>query len=265
MAWAAELLKDDRLCMEVLCQTAGKPLAWVLSHPDGELPQDQFESFVRIVEQVFAGYPLQYLTGRVQFWGMPLEVDEHVLIPRPETEILVQQVLALPLSDEARVLDVGTGSGAIAAALKKERPRWQVEALDISPEALAVARKNFEKLNLSIPLREGDGLAGQKIPWDAIVSNPPYIATSDLDLLPANVRKEPRRALDGGREGLEMIFQLIRQAPGALVRGGHLCLEIGFDQGGKVMAFSRRLGWRRVRIVNDFAGIGRVFIGLWLP
>lgn len=212
-----------------------------------------------------AGYPLQYLTGRVRFWGLPLEVNEHVLIPRPETEILVQELLRLPLPGEARVLDVGTGSGSIAAALKKERPQWRVEAMDVSLSALEVAARNFHALGLGVPVFSGLGLSGVKGRWDALVSNPPYVATEDLDRLPENVQKEPRLALDGGREGLDVLFALIRQAPGLLVRRGVLALEIGADQGGKVLAFSRRLGYRRVRLVNDWADIGRVFIGVWSP
>jgi len=161
------------------------------------------------------------------------------------------------------VLDVGTGSGAIAAALKTERPRWHVEAMDVSPPALEVAGRNFRALHLDVPLFQGQGLAEVSGRWDALVSNPPYIATSDLDRLPENVRKEPRLALDGGREGLDLISALIRQAPGLLERGGVLALEIGADQGGKVLAYSRRRGYRRVRLVNDWADIGRVFIGVW--
>jgi release factor glutamine methyltransferase len=251
--------------MDIAGQVLGRPLAWILAHPETELSEEASNAFTQAVEQVRAGHPLQYLTGRVQFWGLPLEVNEHVLIPRPETELLVQEVLRLPLPAEARVLDVGTGSGAIAASLKTERPGWRVEAMDVSPPALEVAARNLSALHLDVPVFPGEGLSGVKGRRDALVSNPPYIATSDLDRLPENVRKEPRLALDGGREGLDMIFTLIRQAPALLERGGVLALEIGADQGGKVLAFSRRLGYRRVRLVNDWADIGRVFIGVWSP
>jgi release factor glutamine methyltransferase len=251
--------------MDIAGQVLNRPLAWILAHPEAEVPGEAADAFLRTVERVREGHPVQYLTGQVRFWGLPLEVNEHVLIPRPETELLVQEILRLPLPEEARVLDVGTGSGAIAAALKTERPRWHVEAMDVSAAALEVASRNLGALRLDVPLFQGQGPSDLDGRWNALVSNPPYIATPDLDRLPENVRREPRVALDGGREGLDMIFALIRQAPSLLVRGGILGLEIGADQGGKVLAFSRRLGYRRVRLVNDWADIGRVFIGVWSP
>ena len=186
-----------------------------------------------------------------------------MLIPRPETELLVEEILRLPLPENSRILDVGTGSGAIAAALKSNRPDWRVEAGDVSLEALRTAGRNFQNLNLNIPRYCAWGLLGTKGPWTVVVSNPPYIATEDLEGLPPPVQKEPRLALDGGRDGFELISMLIRQTPVFLERDGYLCLEIGFDQAGKVLGLARRLGYRRIRVINDGAGIPRIFIGQW--
>jgi len=190
-------------------------------------------------------------------------VDDSVLIPRPETELMVEEILRLSLPEKPRVLDVGTGSGAIAAALKSNRPDWRIEAGDVSMEALWTAGRNFQNLNLSIPHYCAWGLTGVKGSWTVVVSNPPYIATGDLDGLPPPVQKEPRLELDGGRDGFELIAMLIRKAPHYLTRDGYLCLEIGFDQAGKVLGLARRLGYRRIRVLNDGAGIPRIFIGQW--
>ena len=265
LAWAAERLGGYRSGLDILCHTWGKSAAYVLARTGEPLTPDQGERFLAAVEAVASGHPLQYATGRETFWGLPLEVNEDVLIPRPETELLVEQVLALHLPDDALVLDVGTGSGAIAAALKKERPTWRVLASDTSLPALRTARRNFTALGLAVPLFAAESLPEFHSPWDAIVSNPPYIPTETLHLLPENVRREPMSALDGGREGLEVLFALIRNAQHRLARGGRLVLELGYGQAPRAMTFARRLGYRRVRVVNDYADIGRVLTALWLP
>lgn len=265
LAWAADRLGGYRSGLDVLCHLWNKPAAFVLARGDSPLPPDLADRFLDTVERVAAGHPLQYCTGRETFRGLRVEVNEDVLIPRPETELLVEQVLALPLPDSARVLDVGTGSGAIAAALKHERPTWRVFASDLSLPALRTARRNFASLGLTVPCFAAPDLPEFRHPWDAIVSNPPYIPTEAMHLLPDNVRREPPTALDGGREGLEVLFTLIRGAQRRLVRGGRLVLEMGYGQAPRAMTFARRLGYRRVRVVNDYADIGRVLTALWLP
>ena len=237
----------------------------MLARTHEPIPGDTGERFLAAVDAVASGHPLQYAVGRETFWGLRLEVNEDVLIPRPETELLVEQVLALPLPDDALILDVGTGSGAIAAALKRERPTWRVFASDTSLPALRTARRNFAALGLAIPSFAAESLPEFHAPWDAIVSNPPYIPTEALHLLPENVRREPMSALDGGREGLEVLFTLIRHAQRRLARGGRLVLELGYGQAPRAMTFARRLGYRRVRVVNDYADIGRILTALWLP
>ena len=256
-------MNEPRLSLDIAAEVLKRPLPWLLAHPEEEIAEEEAEAFASAVERIREGHPLQYATGNVRFWDMVFDVGPNVLIPRPETELLVQEILRLPLPMMARVLDVGTGSGAIAAALKKERPLWCVEAMDVSLEALKVAQGNFARLGLCIPVYVGRGLDGLRCCWNAVVSNPPYIATSDLEHLPPPVRKEPRMALDGGKDGLEMIYTLLRRVPDVLARDGFLGLEIGYGQGGKVLAYARRLEYNRVRLLNDWAGITRVFIGQW--
>jgi release factor glutamine methyltransferase len=265
LAWAAGSLGGCRSGLDVLCAAWGKPAPFVLARTDSPLPAEAYDRFCAAVEKVAAGHPLQYATGGETFWGLRLEVNEDVLIPRPETELLVEQVLALPLPDDARILDVGTGSGAIAAALKRERPSWRVFASDLSLPALRTARRNLAAHGLGVPLFAAENLPEFRAPWDAIVSNPPYIPTEALHLLPENVRREPVTALDGGQEGLEVLFALLRGAQRRLARGGRLVLELGYGQAPRAMTFARRLGYRRVRVVNDYADIGRVLTALWLP
>jgi len=181
-----------------------------------------------------------------------------VLVPRPETESLVEA--ALPLPDGARVLDVGTGSGAVALALKHERPALQVTGSDVSEDALAVARANRDRLGLDVELVQADLLDGLGEAWDAILSNPPYIAESDRAGLPRDVRDhEPAGALFGGADGLDVVRELLRQA--AATRAPLLALEVGAGQADIVRELVREAGFHDVGARRDLAGIERVVVG----
>jgi release factor glutamine methyltransferase len=216
-----------------------------------------------------AGEPIAYLTGQREFWSLPLHVNSAVLIPRPETELLVERALALlpgtqAAAGDVRVADLGTGSGAIALALASERPRWALTATDRSEAALTVARGNAAHLHLGhVEFLAGDWfapLAGRR--FEAIVSNPPYVALGDGAL--AALRYEPAGALSPGPTGLEALRYLIAGAPAHLERNGWLLLEHGVDQAAAVAAALVAAGYGRVRCHRDLAGRDRVTEGLWL-
>jgi release factor glutamine methyltransferase len=204
--------------------------------------------------------PVQYILGETEFWSLPLRVTPQVLIPRADTEVLVEEALAR-LDGATRVLDVGTGSGAIAVALAHEVAGLELDALDCSREALAIARENAARNGVAERLHplEGDldKLSGG--PYDMIVSNPPYIPTTDLAQLAPEVRDfEPRLALDGGRDGLEAYRRLAAQAGPMLRPGGWLLVEVGIGQAEEVSALFRAAGLEEIAVRDDYAGIARV-------
>ncbi len=205
--------------------------AGLLAHPERSLTPTQAARYRQLVDDRVSGYPLPHLTGEVEFYDLELEVTPEVLIPRPETELLVELALERgPMS----VIDVGTGSGCIAIALTAHLPEAAVCAIDISPAALAVARRNADRHGLGerIQFMVGDLLDRRPGPVDLIVSNPPYVSADEWASLPASIRNhEPRLALDGGPDGLEVIRRLLSQSQGLLKPGGALLIEIGASQG----------------------------------
>jgi release factor glutamine methyltransferase len=238
--------------------------AWLLGHGGDDLPQPVLQAFDALCAQRRDGVPVAYLLGRTEFYGLPLSITPHVLDPRDDTETLVDWALSLMPADAAQeVIDLGTGSGAIALALQQERPAAQVWALDRSPEALAVAQHNARALKLAVRWQEGDWLsavpAGQR--FDLIVSNPPYIAANDPHM-PA-LRHEPRQALVSGLDGLDDIRTLVDQAPDHLKPGGWLLLEHGHDQSSAVQELLRQAGFVDVQSRPDLAGIPRCTGGRW--
>lgn len=207
------------------------------------------------------GEPIAYLTGRREFWSLDLAVSPATLIPRPETELLVERALArIPVDAAWSLADLGTGSGAIALAIAQERPRCRVIATDISPAALVVARANAARLNLSVDFRLGDWftpLAGEV--FDLVVSNPPYIADGDEHL--AALRHEPVAALAAGADGLDAIRAIVAAAHATLKRGGRLLLEHGHDQGVAVTGLLHQNGYDAVCCYPDLAGHDRISEG----
>ena len=246
----------------LLAHVLGKDRVHLYTHFDQPLEADELASYRALIQRRLAGEPVAYLVGKKEFRSLELAVDARVLVPRPDTEIAVDAALALlPAEGEARVVDVGTGSGAIALALKKERPALEVLAVDRSPDAAAVARANAERLGLAVEIVEGDLLApvAARGPFAAIVSNPPYIPTGEIAGLQAEVRKEPVAALDGGADGLDVIRRLVADAPPLLADGGALVLEVGDGQAAAVVALFAADGrYDAATTTKDLAGIERV-------
>ena len=236
--------------------------AWLLAHDTDALPAGAQARFTALCQRRAAGEPVAYLTGVKEFYGLPLHIDARVLDPRPDTETLVDWALELLASVPApRVLDLGTGSGAIALALQHQRPDAQVSAIDASADALAVAQANAARLALPVRFQHGNWLAGAMGMWDAIVSNPPYIAADDPHL--AALTHEPLQALSSGADGLRDIRSIVAQAPAHLAPGGWLLLEHGWDQAEPVCALLQAAGFVQVQSRKDLAGIGRCSGGQW--
>ena len=209
------------------------------------------------------GEPIAYLVGRRAFWTLELEVGPAVLIPRPETELVVEQALALLPAGPARVADLGTGSGAVALALAAERPRWHVVATDSSADALGVARRNAERLRLGVDFRHGDWTRALRPDesFDLIASNPPYVAAGDPHLVGGDLPWEPRAALVAGADGLDAIRRLAPAAIGHLADGGWLLLEHGATQGDAVRGLLAGIGLHAVRTARDLSGLERLTLG----
>lgn len=237
--------------------------AWLLAHDTDPLPAEAHTRFAALCQRRLASEPVAYLTGRKEFYGLPLQVDARVLDPRPDTETLVDWALMLALPQPApRIVDLGTGSGAIALALQHQCPQAQVLAVDSSEGALAVARANAERLGLPVQFAQGNWLAGLKHgPFDLIVSNPPYIAADDPHL--AALTHEPLQALASGADGLQDIHVIAEQAPAHLVPGGWLLLEHGHDQSAAVQQILAERGFTDVQSRDDLSGIARCTGGRW--
>jgi len=258
----------DRLDAQMLLLLAlGRDLnhrAWLLAHDTDPMPTGAATRYAELVHRRLAGEPVAYLAGAKAFYGLNLQVDPRVLVPRPDTETLVQWALDLlaPTPARPRFLDLGTGSGAIALAVKSQRPDVAVSATDVSADALTVARSNAERLGLAVDFHAGSWL--HAVPghrFDVIASNPPYIAEGDPHL--AALGHEPLSALTSGRDGLDDIRTLIASAPTALAAGGWLLLEHGHDQAAAVRALLVQQGFGQVACRCDLAGIERCSGGIW--
>lgn len=237
--------------------------AWLLARPDEPLARTKAAAFFKLAQRRRDGEPIAYLTGIREFWGFALAVTPSVLIPRPETETVVEQALQrLPRDRDVRVLDLGTGSGAIALALARERPRARLVATDASAGALQVARANARRLGVfNIEFVADDwyaALAPGDPPFDVIVSNPPYIGSADPHLAQGDVRFEPIAALTAGADGLDALKVIIAGAPSRLVPGGSLVVEHGYDQADSVRALFAGASFTDVASSRDLAGIERV-------
>lgn len=246
----------------LLGHVLAKPRAWILAHPEFQLNPAQETALNQLLERLQAGDPLPYLTGHQEFYGLDFEVTPDVLIPRPETEGLVDHALDwLHRHPSARkAVDVGTGSGCIAVALAKHRADLELIAVDRSWNALQVARRNATKHGVSgqIHFVQGDLLSAAGKPMDLICANLPYIPQDTLDGLPVS-RFEPRLALDGGPDGLAFIHALIADSPRWLAPEGLLLLEMQFDQGEAIKAIVQRfLPEAQIEIIPDLAGMPRV-------
>ena len=235
--------------------------AWLLAHDAELLDSATQASFEAALQRRLKGEPLAYITGHQEFYGLDLQVDARVLCPRADTETLLDWALQV-LPANAQVVDLGTGSGAIALALQHQRPDAHVHARDISADALAVAQTNAHRLHLNVAFSQGAWLQGLDGPWDAIVSNPPYIAAADPHL--AALTHEPLQALASGTDGLDDLRTIVKQAASRLKPGGWLLLEHGYDQADAVCAMLRSAGFADVQSRQDLAGIARCTGGRWL-
>jgi release factor glutamine methyltransferase len=285
-------LASPRLDAELLAAHAfGLARIALYAQFDRPLQPTELGALRALVKRRQAGEPVAYITGRKEFWSLDLAVDPRVLIPRPDTETAVELVLDLlrpprpqPREEDStekatattaavvqpppvRIADIGTGSGAIALALKRELPHAEVTAVDVSPDALTVARGNADKLGLVIDFVSGSlaaPLAG-RAPFDVIVANLPYIPRAEIAGLAPEVQTEPRLALDGGPDGLDLVRQLVLQA-GALLRpGGRLVLEIGQGQAAATAALCRAAGFASVGTRRDLDGVERVVFAQTAP
>lgn len=256
---AATALGLERLDAQLLLgQVLDQGRAWLHAHDDHALSAEQLGLFQRWVARRHAGEPFAYIVGHKEFHGLDLQVDARVLVPRPDTEVLVDWAIDL-LKDEfaavnvPKVLDLGTGSGAIALAVRQACPRSQVTATDVSKDALEVASGNSRRLGLPIETASGawwQPVAGRR--FHLVLSNPPYIAAGDAHL--AALTAEPLGALTPGDSGLEALREIVAQAPAGLEPGGWLLLEHGFDQGDAVRELLRSHGFQRVATRPDLAG-----------
>lgn len=251
----------------LLAHLLDKPRSYLFTWPEQLLDSTQIAAFRQLVSRRQAGVPIAYLTGQREFWHLTLKVTEATLIPRPDTELLVELALnpeLLPTRQEPsasiRVADLGTGNGAIALALASERPHWDVIAIDKSPAALAVARENAASNQIAnIRFLEGSWCTPlTRGTMALIVSNPPYIASDDPHLKEGDVRFEPISALASGADGLEDIRQIAKQAVPCLAPGGWLLLEHGYDQGTPVRTILAHAGYTQIRTEADLASHDRV-------
>lgn len=236
----------------LLADLTGKSVSWLIAHGEEVIDPKPLEA---MLERRYAGEPIQYIRGRTEFYSREFVVDSRVLIPRPETEILVETALA-DLPRGSRVIDIGTGSGCIAITMERERPDLQVFAVDLSPEALAVADLNRRRLGSRVRLAASDVLNSIRGRFDLIVSNPPYIAREDVATLEPQVRDhEPPIALSPGPKGTETIERIFQSA-----RGARVILEIGFGQETAVRSVAESHNFTVETVISDLAGIPRVVV-----
>jgi release factor glutamine methyltransferase len=267
--WLAAHADLDRRDREVLlCAAAGFTRAQILARPETPLDSAAEQRLGEWAERRRLGEPVAYLLGRKEFWGLDLEVSPDVLVPRPETELLVEQamkVLAAVPAQPVQVLELGTGSGAIALAVATEAARRaiavEITATDVSPRALAVAQRNGARHAASVRWRVSDWFARVPERFHLILSNPPYVGAADPHL--AALDHEPVLALVAGHDGLDALRSIVSAAPDHLHTDGVLALEHGFDQGPAVRALLHDAGFEQVRTLPDLAGLERATVGTW--
>jgi release factor glutamine methyltransferase len=275
MATIAQAVKNAALTLEahsesprldaelLLAAQLGLPRSALIARGNEAVALDDENAYAVLIAKRAGGMPIAYLTGRREFWSLPLKVSPAVLVPRPETEVLVERALdLLPRDALCSVLDLGTGSGAIALSLAHERPHWAITGVDVSPTALDVAVQNAKSLKLPhIKWRLGswfDPVPSER--FHLIIANPPYLAENDPAL--AALRAEPAAALVSGASGLEALGAIIAQAPGYLHAPGWLALEHGIGQASAVAQLLQQQGFASIRTYSDFSGRPRVTLGV---
>jgi len=250
----AELLLGHTLCAD---------RSYLYAYPENTLSVEQQQSFAQYVQRRAQGEPLAYIIGKKEFYSLLLNVNDSTLIPRPETELLVDIALQMLPQESCKVLDLGTGTGAIALALAHERPQWDILAVDCEPHAVALAQRNAQALGLTrVRVLHGDWFAGiRENDFDLVISNPPYIDADDAHLQQGDVRYEPRRALVSGEQGLADIKQISARARFHLKRGGYLMLEHGYQQGEAVREILLHDHYQAIQTFRDLEDRERMTIG----
>ena len=243
-----------------------KNKTYIMTWPEKALTEAQWERFQVLVSERVEGKPVAYITGRKEFWSLELETNESTLIPRGDTETLVEAALGLNLPENARVLDLGTGTGAIALALKSETPNWQVFGCDKNRDAVALAARNARRNSLDVEFFQSDWFSKVPTdkPFDLIVSNPPYIEEADPHLSQGDVRFEPLSALVAKGDGLDDIKNIVVSATSYLVNGGWLLLEQGWQQADSVIELLTKNGYKKVNRWQDYASVERVSGGQYV-
>lgn len=233
-------------------------------HLDEEASSEMAQNFEKHLEELIAGKPIQYITNSQEFFGLDFYIDENVLIPQPDTEILVEEIIEICKyrEDVPKILDICTGSGAIAVTLAKQI-KAEIIASDISSKALEIAEKNAKSHGVNIELTQSDMFEKINQRFDIIVSNPPYIETKTIEKLPPEVKKEPQIALDGGEDGLKFYRILAEKARDYLEENGILAVEIGYNQRENVTKIFKNAGFCDVYAKKDFAGKDRIVVGKW--
>lgn len=259
----AQVAGLERLDAELLlAHASAQTRTYLYAYPETELSADQSAVFEKLVQRRRTGEPIAYLTGQREFWSLPLSVSSATLIPRPDTEVLVELVLDMFDHSPLHCLDLGTGSGAIALAIKSERTAWKVWGIDRVSEAVSLAKKNAGQLNLDVEFSSGDWLADvPQRSQDIIVSNPPYIDALDAHLQEGDVRFEPRSALVAEQGGLADIKNITQQSLSVMKPDGWLFFEHGWQQGSAVRDILGNAGFERIRTVQDYGGRDRVTFG----
>lgn len=259
-------------CELLLANALGKERSYLYTWPEKTLTAEQLNTFEKNFSRRVAGEPLAYIVGEQEFWSLPLLVNRSTLIPRPETELLVEITLSLfaddPQQQQRSVLDLGTGTGAVALALASERPQWQLLGLEKQADAFHLAQQNGKRLGINnAHFRQSDWYSALDANdrFDFILSNPPYIDEEDQHLQQGDVRFEPRSALVAANKGLSDIQQIINGASSHLKTGAYLALEHGYQQANDVCALLRQAGFIDVTTHRDYAGQPRVSMGNYLP
>jgi len=254
---------DSRILLEYI---TGVTVSDLLTHPEKEMSEEDVSRFKAAVDKRITHIPVQHITGRQEFMGLEFAVDENVLIPRFDTEVLVEEAMRIGLS-HMNILDMCTGSGCILLSLLHYSHDCTGTGVDISPEALRVAKANADRLGIEADFIQSDlfkGLDSNKLKYDLIISNPPYIPSGVIPTLMEEVRDhEPHLALDGSADGLSFYRRIISEAPAFLHKGGSLMFEIGFDQAADVSALMEENGFAEVTVVKDLSGNDRVVKGIY--
>lgn len=261
---AAQASVDPVDARVLLCYAVGRDASYVAAHPEVPLRPTEHQNYVNLIERRAKGEPVAYLTGEREFYGRLFRITAAVLIPRSETELLVDLALErIPADGLVRILELGTGSGCVAISLASERPQAKILALDRSLDALALARRNAVTANVgNVAFLRSDWFSALRSEhFDVIVANPPYVASADRHLDEGDLRFEPRTALDGGADGLEAIRQIVSGGKTHLKPGGWLLFEHGHDQGERARLLLHGAGYAEIFTAHDLAGTDRVSAG----